>query len=47
MLKRLKVWTYLAVLFGGALLGGGCGYDLGVDSIPRVIVAILNEELWG
>jgi len=47
MLKRLKMWTYLAALFGGSLLGGGCGYGLDLDSIPRVIVAILNEDIFG
>jgi len=47
MLKRLKMWTYLAALFGGSLLGGGCGYDLAIDSLPRVIVAILSEDIFG
>ena len=47
MLKRLKVWTYLAVLLGGSLLGGGCGYGLDLDNVTRVIVAILNEDLFG
>ena len=46
MLKRLKMWTYLAALFGGSLLGGGCGYGLDIDSLPRVIIAILNEDIF-
>jgi len=48
MLKRAKVWTYLAALLGGSLLASGCGwYGLALDSIPRVIIAILNEDIFG
>lgn len=46
MLKRVKLLAYLC---GGSLLGilGGCGYDLGLASIPRIVIALLNEELAG
>lgn len=46
MLKRVKVLAYLA---GGSLLGilGGCGYDLALDAIPRVVIAVLNEDIFG
>lgn len=46
MLSRFKVWTYLAVLLGGALTIGGCGgYSLALDSWPRIITAILTRSL--
>lgn len=47
MLKRLKVWTYMAALFGGCVLAGGCSYGLDIDALPRVIIAILNEDIFG
>ena len=53
MLKRLKVWTYLAVAFGASLYAGGCSfggwwpYNTNLESWPRIIAAILNEELLG
>ena len=45
----LKKVAYVAALISGTLLsGGGCGwYNLALDNIPRVIHAILNEELIG
>lgn len=46
MLKRVKVWSYLAAMLGASVLLGGCGYDLALDSLPRVIFAILNEDLF-
>ena len=47
MFKRLKMWTYLAALFGGSLLGSGCSYGLGLDNITRIVVAWLNEDIFG
>jgi hypothetical protein len=48
MLKRVKVLAYMAAVFAGSLLAGGCGwYGLALDNVPRVISAILNEELFG
>ena len=44
MFKRFKVWIYLAVLFGGSLLGGGCGF--GLDNNARILWAILREDLF-
>jgi hypothetical protein len=47
MLKRMKMVAYMAALFGGSLLAWGCGwYGLALDNIPRVITAILNEDLF-
>lgn len=48
MLKRVKVWAYVAAAFCGMLLaGGGCGwYGLALDNVPRVIFAILNEDIF-
>ena len=45
MFKRFKVWIYLAVLFGGSLLGGGCG-GLGLDNNARILWGILREDLF-
>ncbi|HSW44038.1 MAG TPA: hypothetical protein VLM89_00530 [Phycisphaerae bacterium] len=47
MLKRVKLVAYAAALFCGSLLASGCGwYGLALDNIPRVIIGILNEELF-
>ena len=43
MIKRVKWWMYLAVLFGGSLFQlGGCG--LGENA--RVLWYILREDLF-
>jgi hypothetical protein len=52
MLKRLKVWSYLAMLAGAALFdgcswGGWWPYNTNVDSMPRIITAILREDIFG
>jgi hypothetical protein len=44
MFRRLKMWTYLAVLLGGSLLGGGCGW--GGGGLPWILVAILQEDIF-
>lgn len=51
MLKRLRMWTYLAVAAGASLYQFGCSggwwpYNANVDSWPRIITAILREDLW-
>jgi hypothetical protein len=44
----LKKVAYVAALISGSLLASGCGwYGLALDNVPRVITAILNEELFG
>ncbi len=44
----LKKVAYLAALVSGSLMAGACGwYGLALDNIPRVITALLNEELFG
>lgn len=44
----LKKVAYLAALVSGSLMAGACGwYGLALDNVPRVITAILNEELFG
>jgi hypothetical protein len=48
MFKRLKVWMYLAALTGGCMLGSGClGISNDIDSVGRVLLAILREDLFG
>jgi hypothetical protein len=48
MLKRVKLLAYAAAVLGGSLLASGCiGYGLALDNIPRVITAILNEDIFG
>ncbi len=58
MLKRLKMWMYVAVSVAGGMLfrGGGCGFGGGgglwpyngnAESVPRIIAAILREDLLG
>lgn len=47
MFKRLKMWMYLAAVTGGCLLGGGClGFSTALDNLPRIITAILREDLF-
>ena len=48
----LKKVAYVAALMGGALMGWGCGwgsgwYGMALDNVPRVVTALLNEELFG
>ena len=43
-MKRVKWWMYLAVLFGGSLLGNGCGLGLGENA--RILWYILREDLF-
>ena len=45
MIKRVKWWMYLAVLFGGSLFGSGCG-GLGLGENARVLWYILREDLF-
>lgn len=56
MLKRLKVWSYVAALTGFSMLAMGCGwfggsgwwpYNTDVSSIPRILAAILREDIGG
>jgi hypothetical protein len=53
MLKRFKLWTYLAVATGASLYHIGCGglgwspYNTDVESWPRIITAILREDIFG
>ena len=53
MLKRLKVSVYAAALTGVSLLAMGCSglgglwpYNSNVESWPRIIAAILREDLF-
>jgi len=47
MFKRLKMWMYLAAATGGCLLGGGClGISNSLDSVGRILLAILREDLF-
>ncbi len=50
MLKRFKVWAFLATGLGASLLQS-CGgwWPLGgdVNSVPRIVYQILREELFG
>jgi len=53
MLKRLKMWSYLALATGASLfqLGGCFGggwwpYNTDAGSLPRIITAIIREDLW-
>jgi len=46
MSKRMKIWAYAAVLTGGALLQGGCGF-LGNGYQYAWILAWLQEDLFG
>lgn len=51
MLKRLRLWTYLAVATGASLFAMGCSggwwpYNTDAGSLPRIITAILREDLW-
>jgi hypothetical protein len=44
----LKKVAYVAALLSGSLLAWGCDwYGLAIDNIPRVVTALLNEELFG
>ena len=45
MSNRFKMWAYAAALFGGALLGSGCGF--GLNKQWGTILAILQEDLFG
>ena len=53
MLKRFKVSLYAAALAGFTLLATGCSFgswwpfNTDVDSVPRIIGAILRETLLG
>jgi hypothetical protein len=52
MLKRLRLWTYLTVAVGASLFQFGCNwgsslYNTDVDSWPRIITAILREDIFG
>ncbi len=52
MLKRLRLWTYLTVAAGASLYQFGCSggwwpYNTDVDSWPRIITAILREDIFG
>jgi len=52
MLKRLRLWTYMALASGASLYQFGCGgggwwpYNGDAGSWPRIITAILREDLW-
>jgi len=51
MLKRLKVSVFAAALTGVSLLSMGCGwgggwYSSALDSWPRILTAILHEDLF-
>lgn len=52
MLKRLKVSVYAAALTGVSLLTMGCSaggwwpYNTDAGSLPRIIAAILREDLF-
>lgn len=52
MLKRLRMWTYLAVATGASLYHGiGCStgwlpYNTDVESWPRIITAIIREDIF-
>jgi hypothetical protein len=46
MFNRLKMWAYVAAIFGGAaLLGGGCGWQ--INRQMGTILAILQEDAFG
>lgn len=50
MVKRLKVSLFAAALAGLSLLSMGCGgwiYNTNANSWPRIIAAILREDLFG
>jgi hypothetical protein len=52
MLKRLKVWSYLAVAAGASMCAWGCSggwfpWGAEVGSWTNVITAILREDLFG
>jgi hypothetical protein len=52
MLKRLKVWSYLAMLAGAALFdgcswGGWWPYGASYGSWPNIIIPILREDIFG
>lgn len=44
-MSKMKMWALSAALFGGALLGGGCGF--GLNNQWATILAILQEDLFG
>lgn len=54
MLKRLRVWSYLTLAAGASLFAWGCSgggsglwpWNTSVDSLPRIIAAILREDLF-
>jgi len=46
MWNRIKIWTLMAAMFGGAaLLGGGCGFT--INRQMATILAILEEDAFG
>jgi len=50
MLKRFKVWTYLAVAAAGSMFLWGCAggwwpYNTNVTSWSRILAAYLREDL--
>lgn len=47
MSKRMKIWAYTAVLTGGALLGGGCGWFPNLNGQWGWVLAWLQEDLFG
>lgn len=49
MLKRFKVWSYLALAAGASLFHiGSCAmpYNGDAGSWPRIITAILREDIF-
>lgn len=52
MLKRLRLWTYLTLATGASLYHIGCSggwmpYNGDLESWPRIITAILREDIFG
>lgn len=54
MLKRLRVLVYMAMAAGVTLYDAGCSwgggwwpYNTKVDSWPRIIAAMLREDIFG
>ncbi len=45
MLNRIKIWAYVAALFGGALLSSGCLFGSNKWVIP--VTMWLQEDLFG
>lgn len=49
MIRRVKWWIYLAILFGGSLFGSGClGFDGwgGWGGNASILWAVLREDLF-